>query len=170
MPAVNPNRVAAAATTSTRAVTTAAPSANEAALAKKATSWIKANSGEGWGKKFPPVDSGNRGVSAFVPSQAQAKALLADAKELYPGLPAVQAAKLDPAKNQLVVVLTSDDEPALHLALQDKKTGAMRYLGEANSYDLPTKDGDLGEALTRVSKGAKWLPLGEGSAEPNWWK
>lgn len=170
MPTVTQSRVAATRVSTAQRVATPTAGASEAALSKKAIGWIKANAGDADGKRFPALDSGNLGVSAFVPSQAQAKALLADAKQLYPGLPAVQAAKLDPAKNQLVVVLTSDDEPALHLALQDKKSGALRYLGEANSIDLPSKDGDFGEALTRVAKGAKWLPLGEGSAQPNWWK
>lgn len=169
MPAIQ-NRVATTRTTATQAVAAPTTTAADAALAKKATSWIKANSGEGWSKKFPPLDSGNLGVSAFVPSQAQAKVLLADAKATLPGAAGIQAAKLDPAKNQLLVVLTSEDEPQLHLVLQDKRTGSLKNLGEVNSIDLPSKDGDFGEALTRVSKGAKWLPLGEGSAPPNWWK
>lgn len=170
MPTITPNRVATTQVSTAQRVAAPTTGASEAALSKKAVGWIKANAGDADGKRFPALDSGNNGVGAFVPSQAQAKALLAEAKKLYPGLPAVQAAKLDPAKSQLVVVLTSDDEPALHLAIQDKKSGALRYLGEANSYDLASNSGDLGEALTRVSKGAKWLPLGEGSAPPNWWK
>jgi hypothetical protein len=141
-----------------------------AALEKKATAFITANAGDAWGKKFPAIDSGNLGVSAFVPTPAQAKALLATAKEMAPGAKDIVNAKLDPAKQQLVVVLTSDDEPAIHLCLQDKTTGAMKHLGNVSAIDLPSKEGDWSKPLTTLAKGAQWLKLGEGSAEPNWWK
>lgn len=166
-PRIDSARVA---TPSITAARPAATTAADAALSKKAQAWITANAGDGWGKKLPGIDSGNLGLSAFTPSAAQAKALLAEAKETNPGERSLQAAKLDPAKNQLVVVLTSDDEPHLHLMLQDKKTGAMKRISEVNVIDMPSNTGDFSDVLTRVSKGAKWLPLGEGSAPANWWK
>lgn len=163
-----PHRITAA-----RPAATVAPSTRvtpDAALAKKAVSWVAANAGDGWGKKFHAVDSGNRGLSAFTPTPTQARALFADAKATNLGERSLQAAKLDPSKHQLVVVLTSEDEPHLHLVLQDKKTGTMKHVSDVNVVDLPSNDGDIGDVLTRVAKGAKWLPLGEGSAPPNWWK
>lgn len=131
------------------------------------------------------VGGGNRGLSAYLLSPKAGRSILAVAKDLYPGSKTLKAYKHNPASTNLVAVLTSEDEPRVHLFPQSKTTGSLG--GEVTSInvnDLLDVDGDVfQEAFPGASQDYDWtgamssffgkekhLDLGPGSAKHLWWK
>lgn len=129
------------------------------------------------------VDGGNRGLSAYALSPGASRSILAVAKDMYPGAKELKAYKHNPATTNLVAVLTSEDEPRIHLFPQSKASGALgAEIVDLNTVDLTSADpeayeaafpgapvDDSWEAMTTFFSKEKHLNLGEGSAEHLWW-
>ena len=132
---------------------------------------------------FGSIDGGNLGLSAYRLSPPTATRLLAAAKEICPGSRPLQSARFDPTRQQMLAVLTSDDEPHVHIAMQSKSDGACQIIGDVNAVyfpDLPeerfqeifprvSRDADWDGCLTSLFSKESYLSLGDGAAERLWW-
>ncbi len=152
-----------------------AKSLSPAKVAAAGRDYVLKFAGEGAGKLFPPVDSGNLGLSSLVLADKQAQQLLKAAQSSFPGSAPLQALKFDPKTQAMLAVITSDDEPQIHLAIINQKTGEVSYVEEFNSIDLDPKDFGLAEdsdewPLSKIAQSGRWLALGPGSADNNWWE
>ncbi len=134
---------------------------------------------------FGSLDGGNLGLSAYRLSPEAANLTLRLVKDVFPG---IQPAKPSYSASgpRLVLVVTSDDEPYVHMYNQDPASGRLTPVEYFNSADAggPYKDGALNSALPYDDAGTPWvavltglagpgratpLPLGQGSASAWWW-
>lgn len=137
---------------------------------------------------FGAIDGGNRGLSAYrlTTRAANLTAWLVEAS--FPGinLGGKDYSDLGP---QLILIVTSDDEPAAHMYDQDRGSGELSRIADFSLADSCERLGSNGSLLKRIAPGADpdtldWptvlngllgpgnsspVPLGEGSAEPYWW-
>jgi hypothetical protein len=138
----------------------------------------------GEGKLFPPIDDGNMGVSAYIASKDGAAALLALAKDLHPGVPIAQSFVYDHDRHTVIVVVTSEDEPHLHVAVLDRPSGDFIPITSINIPDLcgaflevfkrhlpgiTHEYLDWGDVMTELLSDAQYIDLGKGAAEHLWW-
>jgi hypothetical protein len=145
--------------------------AHSAADIAKAEAFVTAN----LGRKFPELDDGEMGVSAFALSGAKAQALF----ELAKLDDARITASYDPAKQMVVALRTTNDEETLFVSLVDKATGKGKILTEIGVVDLPynitqaqfeklvpgmsgtkLEDADHYDVIDALVKGAKDLAIG----------
>jgi hypothetical protein len=145
--------------------------AHSAADIAKAEAFVKAN----LGGKFPELDDGEMGVSAFALTGQKAQNLFDLAK--------LDDARItdsfDPAKQMVVALRTTNDEETLFVSLVDKATGKGKVLTEIAFVDLPygisqaqfdklipgmngakLEDADHYDVIDAVVKGAKDLDIG----------
>lgn len=156
---------------------------SKAALAKSVKAFILANMGEG--KLFPPIDDGNMGVCAYIASDSNGGAMLELAKDLYPGAPLAQSFVYDFKKHVVFAVMTSEDEPALHLVVFDPDSGDFTPITDLGVIDLTSsspevfarcfpgfsqEDDDWGVLVTELITDGRYLNLGEGGARDLWWE
>lgn len=132
---------------------------------------------------FGTVDGGNRGLCAYSLSAGKSKALLSLARDLYPGARELKSFQFNSNTTQMLAVLTSEDEPHIHLVPQSKSNGSCGTpVVDINVVDLSSADADLfeaacpgadvedwGSAMTGIFQKERHLNLGEGSAEHLWW-
>lgn len=137
------------------------------------------------GSDLGPVNGGNLGLSAYRlgPDAANRAARLA--KQAFPGIAPGNAA-YSAAGPQLLLVITSDDEPYVYLFNQDPATGRLAALASFNIVDAVEafyadpqlaaladgyEDWDWAGALDGLAgKGiGAPVPLGPGSAPAWWW-
>jgi hypothetical protein len=155
---------------------------NKAAVAKAAKAFIRSNMGED--QLFPPIDDGNMGVCAYIASATSAAAMLALAKDLHKGVPLAQSFVFEPEKHSVITVVTSEDEPHLHLVVLDRESGSFTPITDLNVPDLSgafpkvfkrrfpdiTEEyPDWGDLMTRLLSDGQYLDLGRGAAENLWW-
>ncbi|MDB5096646.1 MAG: hypothetical protein JWM80_1067 [Cyanobacteria bacterium RYN_339] len=115
----------------------------EPAVATAAEKWIKANAGGEWepskGKLFPGVNDGEQGLEPYAwgGTAGTRVAEFADAwfKAAYRKPPVFS---YDPAKNVMLAVQTTQDEPVLYMAVFDKATGKGQFLDTIGIVDLST--------------------------------
>ncbi|MBS2037162.1 hypothetical protein JST97_19400 [bacterium] len=160
---------------------------SEASLNDSASDFVKSQVGED--ATFGSLDGGNCGLTAYVLPEDKAKAVLSAAKEMYPGAADFQAASYDPAKQRMLGVLVSEDEPKLFVCLQSRADGSCKvindigFVGGMCSSDLspatqealvPADSGldreDDWNFLTGALTDSKPLELGEEAGTPFWWK
>lgn len=79
---------------------------------------------------FPAVDSGEDGLHAYLLDGAAGDRLVAFTKAWFSGDAAVQAFRLDRARQVVVAVRTTFDEEGLFCAVLDRATGQGRLLGQ----------------------------------------
>lgn len=165
---------------STTRSTSAAPN-SQARLDNAAVEAIKSLATED--SDIGTVDGGNRGLCAYSLSAQSGLALLAVAKDMYPGSKSLQSYQHNSASTGLIAVLTSEDEPHIHLFPQSKTQGSLgQEIIDINTVDLTSADeslyqkafpdaptDDSWEAMTAFFKKERHLDLGEGSAEHLWW-
>ncbi|OGR41179.1 MAG: hypothetical protein A2X35_07230 [Elusimicrobia bacterium GWA2_61_42] len=134
---------------------------------------------------FGSLDGGNLGLSAYRLSPEAANLAIKLVKEIYPGMQAVTTA-YSAFGPRLIFVITSDDEPYVHMYNQDPASGRLTPAGDFNSADAggPYKNAALNSALpynqnvdplvtlltglAGPGRGTP-LPLGQGSASAWWW-
>jgi hypothetical protein len=119
----------------------AGPDAARLALLARARAFVlaAAQTEEHEDRPLPPLDSGNDGLHAYLVEGQGAERLLALARAWFPHDLAVRAAaRLDPAREVLLVVRTTDDEEVLHLAVLARDGEAPgRWVGDGiNVVDL----------------------------------
>lgn len=153
------------------AVDVAVGGAHSAADIAKAEAFVKAN----LGGKFPELDDGEMGVSAFALTGQKAQNLF----ELAKLDDARITDSFDPAKQMVVALRTTNDEETLFVSLVDKATGKGKVLTEIAFVDLPygitqaqfdklipgmngakMDDADHYDVIDAVVKGAKDLDIG----------
>lgn len=142
---------------------------------------IQKNAGDD--SDFGSIDGGNRGLTAYSLSAGKTKELLTLARDLYPGARELKAYQFNPNTTNMVAVVTSEDEPHIHLCPQSKSSGQVgKAVIDLNVVDLssgseeafqaacPAADPeDWGSAMTAIFEKQRHLNLGEGSAEHLWW-
>ncbi len=141
----------------------------------KAAAWISANAGGDWkpspGKLFPGIDDGEQGLDARAASPAGGKLVAALAAAWFN-----KPVAYDPARQLMLTVTTSQDEPVVYVAIFDKASGQGRLIGAIEIVDLSynlkqaqfhalfpdlgeVTDVDYDKVLERLGKGAAFLAL-----------
>ncbi len=137
---------------------------------------------------FGAVDGGNLGLSAYRLTTRAANRTAWLVESSFPGinLGGKDYSDLGP---QLILVITSDDEPAAHMYDQDRVSGELSRIADfslTNACEHLDSDRSLLEKLTPGADPGtlEWpamlnglfgsgnsspIPLGEGSAKPYWW-
>jgi hypothetical protein len=132
---------------------------------------------------FGTVDGNNCGLTAYSLSAGKSKALLSLARDIYPGAKELKKFQFNPSSQNLVAVVTSEDEPHIHLVPQSKASGACSpAIVGLNVVDLCSAQPELfeaacpgadpedwGSAMTGIFAKERHLKLGEGSADASWW-
>ncbi len=143
-------RITAAATPAASPVKTDAFTTAER---KKLSQQIAAQAGDG--KRFPDLTGGNCGVHGYEVGARQGQLLLDLAGD---------GVKLNPAKQTVIALLETGDEPTARLLIVDKQTLAMREAGDIDFFNRPLtgQDGtelDAFHGYHLLLKGAPELPL-----------
>lgn len=137
---------------------------------------------------FGAVDGGNRGLSAYRLTTRAANLTAWLVESSFPGinLGGKDYSDLGP---QLILIITSDDEPAAHMYDQDRVSGALTRVADFSLTEACERLGSNASLLKRIAPGTDpdtlaWpavlngllgsgnsspVPLGEGSARPYWW-
>lgn len=137
---------------------------------------------------FGAVNGGNRGLSAYRLTTRAANRTAWLVESSFPGinLGGKDYSDLGP---QLILVITSDDEPAAHMYDQDRVSGKLSMVADFSLTNACERLGSNGDLLERLAPGAdpgtlEWpamltgllgsgnsspISLGEGSAKPYWW-
>ncbi len=132
---------------------------------------------------FGTIDGGNLGLTAYSLTPGKTKELLTLARDIYPGARELKGYQFNPTTTNMVAVVTSEDEPHIHLCPQSKSSGQVgKPIIDLNVVDLssgseeafqaacPGADvEDWGSAMTAIFEKQRHLHLGEGSAEHLWW-
>ena len=118
---------------------------------------------------FGSVAGGNLGLSAYALNGKAADRTIKKIAASFPGM-ALSGKNYSDGWHRLVLVVTSDDEPYVHMYDQDRGTGAMVPVDYFNSADLNEGE-DWSSALDAILNGglSAPIPLGKGSADPYWW-
>lgn len=139
--------------------------------------------------KFGGLDGGNCGLTAYVLPDDKAKAVLSAAKEMYPGAADFQAASYNPASQRMFGILESEDEPKLHICLQNRADGSCKVINDIgfvggmclDSISPATQEALVPQAsgldreddwnfLTGALTNSKPLELGDEAGRPFWWQ
>lgn len=129
---------------------------SEDSLNQSAANFILSKTGEDDDSLFGSVDGGNCGLSAYIIPENKASALLQAGKEIYHGSQAFKFSNYDPAKQRMIGVLTSEDEPKMFICLQSKANGSSMILDEINFAGIDfanTLSPAVQEALVPQSSG-----------------
>ena len=165
----------------------AKPGWSDASLNDSAQDFVKSQVGEE--TPFGTLDAGNCGLTAYVIPSDKAQAVAAAAKEMYPGAKDFQALNFDPAKQRMVGVLVSEDEPKLFVCTQNRADGQCQVINDIGFVGgmctdslsegtmealVPAASGkdreDDWEFLSGALEGSQPLNLGEEAGQPFWWK
>lgn len=137
---------------------------------------------------FGAVGGGNRGLSAYrlITRAANRTAWLVEAS--FPGIN-LGGKEYSDFSPQLILVITSDDEPAAHMYEQDRVSGKLSRVADFSLTDACERLGSNRSLLEKIVPGADpdtlaWpvllngllgagnsspVSLGGGSAKPYWW-
>lgn len=137
---------------------------------------------------FGPINGGNRGLSAYRLTTRAANLTAWLVEAAFPGinLGGKDYSDLGP---QLILIITSDDEPAAHMYDQNRDTGELSRIADFSLTDSCERLGSDRRLLERIAPGADpetlyWptvlngllgsgnsspIQLGKGSAKPYWW-
>ncbi|MFN8610813.1 MAG: hypothetical protein U0931_24945 [Vulcanimicrobiota bacterium] len=160
---------------------------SESSLNDSATDFVKSQLGEE--APFGTLDGANCGLTAYVLDSDKGQAVLAAAKEMYPGAADFQAATFNPGKQRMFGVLVSEDEPKLFVCLQNRADGSCQVINDIGFVGgmcldslspktletlVPADSGldreDDWNFLTGALTGSKPLELGEEAGRPFWWQ
>lgn len=138
---------------------------------------------------FGALNGGNRGLSAYRMTTRAANRAAWLVESSFPGIN-LGGKEYSDVGPQLILVITSDDEPAAHMYDQDRASGKLLRIAEFSITEACERLGSNGSLLEKIAPGADpdtldWpallsgllgsgnsapVPLGEGSAPPYWWQ